>query len=399
METDPNKLKADRQKSKDIDKQLTKEERRRKNELVLLMLGPGGSGKSTFCKQMKILHMFGFTENEKEKFRWVIHTNIVDAICTLVEAAFRQSYFKFGDETKQNGVGGSNGKTGAEHDVCKLGNLLLKRYRGIKYDKKTNNFISVERAIFPQEIQVDGVYAQVWSLDEKSGEDISNIWNDENIKAMFDKRMDHHIMIDDSALYYLSQLDRIVKENYVPNDIDILRARLKTTSVVETTFAWDGSYFRIVDVGGQKGERKKWLPLFSGVTAVIFCIGLSDFDLPMEEDPQTNRMADALEVFKDVANSKYLEKTPIILFLNKKDLFEEKIKKSDLSVCFTDYSGGRHYDAAFKFIQKKFQDVNPDKKVFMQPTIATDTKTITTVWKAVREILLGQVFDKAGIPM
>jgi len=318
------KTKVDRQKSRDIDKQLAKEEKRRKNELILIMLGPGGSGKSTFCKQMKILHMFGFTENEKEKFRWVIHTNIVDAICTLIEAAFRHSYFKLGVEaTKQNGVGSSNGKSASE-SICKLGNFLLKRYRGKKFNKATNDFVVVERAFLPVEIQVDGVYVHVWSLDEKLGDDISKIWGDDSIKALFDKRVDYQIMIDDSAVYYLNQLDRIVKENYVPTDIDILRARLKTTSVVETTFAWEGSYFRIVDVGGQKGERKKWLPLFSGVTAVIFCIGLSDFDLPMEEDPETNRMNDALELFREVANSKYLENVPIILFLNKKDLFEEK---------------------------------------------------------------------------
>jgi len=78
---------------------------------------------------------------------------------------------------------------------------------------------------------------------------------------------------------------------------------------------------------------------------------------------------------------------------------KKKIKKTDLSVCFPDYTAGRNYDTGLKFIQRKFQDVNPDKRLYMHATVATDTKTITTVWKAVREILLGKVFEETGIPM
>ena len=48
--------------SKRIDKQLKKEQAKYRNTCRLLVCGPGESGKSTFIKQMKILHSIGFTK-------------------------------------------------------------------------------------------------------------------------------------------------------------------------------------------------------------------------------------------------------------------------------------------------------------------------------------------------
>ena len=44
------------------------------------------------------------------------------------------------------------------------------------------------------------------------------------------------------------------------------------------------------DVGGQRNERKKWIHCFDGVTAVIFVVGLSEYDQCLVEDGVTNRM-------------------------------------------------------------------------------------------------------------
>jgi hypothetical protein len=50
-------------------------------------------------------------------------------------------------------------------------------------------------------------------------------------------------------------------------------------------------------------------------------------------------MKESLMLFDEVCNSIYFRKTPVILFLNKEDLFKEKIKKIDLNVCFDNYTG------------------------------------------------------------
>lgn len=52
-----------------------------------------------------------------------------------------------------------------------------------------------------------------------------------------------------------------------------------------------------------------------------------------------NRMHESLHLFNSICNHRYFATTSIVLFLNKKDVFSEKIKKAHLSICFPDYDG------------------------------------------------------------
>ena len=58
-----------------------------------------------------------------------------------------------------------------------------------------------------------------------------------------------------------------------------------------------------------------------------------------------NRMMESMKLFDSICNNKWFTDTSIILFLNKKDLFEEKIKKSPLTVCFPEYTGKLYVNA------------------------------------------------------
>ena len=42
--------------------------------------------------------------------------------------------------------------------------------------------------------------------------------------------------------------------------------------------------YRVIDVGGQKNQRKKWIHFFEGVTAVVFFASLNSYDEFVEED-------------------------------------------------------------------------------------------------------------------
>jgi hypothetical protein len=59
----------------------------------------------------------------------------------------------------------------------------------------------------------------------------------------------------------------------------------------------------------------------------------------LAEDPNVRRMEESLKLFEEISNSKWFAFTTIILFLNKSDIFKEKIRKRDLSKCFSDYKG------------------------------------------------------------
>jgi len=94
-----------------------------------------------------------------------------------------------------------------------------------------------------------------------------------------------------------------------------------------------------------------------------------------------------------------LKNTAIILFLNKIDLFEEKIKVKDLKNYFPDYNGGLEKEPALKFIQDRFQQQNQNnsRKIYVHFTCAVDTQNIIFVFQAVRETLLTQVLGDLGI--
>ena len=138
---------------------------------------------------------------------------------------------------------------------------------------------------------------------------------------------------------------------------------------------------------------------FKNCSAVIFCVAMSEYDLKLQEDDTTNRMHESLKLFKEICNSKWFEHTSMILFLNKRDLFQEKIEKVDLNVCFPDYSGGKNYKSAASFINEKFlaQNEHPSKIIYPHNTCATDTGNITVVFNAVKDIILRKALDSAGL--
>ena len=42
--------------------------------------------------------------------------------------------------------------------------------------------------------------------------------------------------------------------------------------------------YRVIDVAGQKSQRKKWIHFFEGVTGVMFFASLSGYAETLEED-------------------------------------------------------------------------------------------------------------------
>jgi len=90
----------------------------------------------------------------------------------------------------------------------------------------------------------------------------------------------------------------------------------------------------------------------------------------------------------------------MILFLNKRDLFSEKIKKVPLSRYFPDYTGSdKDYDGCVEFLQNQFESKNrnPDKQVYTHVTCATDTNNIAAVFNAVKDIIIRKSLTEAGL--
>src|SRR5258708_32941235 len=83
---------------------------------------------------------------------------------------------------------------------------------------------------------------------------------------------------------YFNAIDRMSAPGYLPTNQDILRSRVKTTGITETTFRVGELTYKLFDVGGQRSERKKWIHCFENVTALVFLVSLSEYDQMLYED-------------------------------------------------------------------------------------------------------------------
>jgi len=137
-----------------------------------LLLGTGGSGKTTFAKQMQILHLNGFNDEARKNFIPIIHRNIIDNMIALIRGA-KKLDFEIQD-------------TSAAQELEK-----------IKNEKDFSNNV----------------------------ENIIKIWQDKGIQQAFENSA--KFQLDDSTKFYMDQFDTIKQSGWVPTTDDVLRARKK----------------------------------------------------------------------------------------------------------------------------------------------------------------------------
>eukprot|EP00002_Diphylleia_rotans_P006468 TRINITY_DN1582_c0_g1_i1.p1 TRINITY_DN1582_c0_g1~~TRINITY_DN1582_c0_g1_i1.p1 ORF type:complete len:356 (-),score=98.19 TRINITY_DN1582_c0_g1_i1:856-1923(-) len=334
--------------SKKIERELEVERDRLAREIKMLLLGAGESGKSTILKQMKLIYGSGFSRDEYSSYKDVIFFNVVKSMQSLIAGAEKLGITIQNEETMENIA-------------------LVKPLTG------KSDFNAAIGAIIKQ------------------------IWADQDIQKAFESR--NQFQLIDSAAYYFENVERIAAADYAPIEQDILRSRVATTGVTETTFTIDANIFRVVDVGGQRSERKKWMSCFDDVTCVIFVVALSEFDQVLFEDESANRMAESMQLFKEICDNKWFEHTPIILFLNKQDLFKKKLEQGkQLTVAFPDYQGGNNFPEATGYIQDRFKELNKihHREIFIKLTCATDTDNMKFVLNAVKTIILQRKLEAIG---
>ncbi|CAH1126932.1 unnamed protein product [Ceutorhynchus assimilis] len=325
-----------------IEKQLSRDKKNSRREVKLLLLGTGESGKSTFIKQMRIIHGAGYSEEDKISFVKLIFQNIFMAMQSMLKAM----------------------------------DLL-----NIQYGDKANE----EKAELVKDID----YETVTSFEASYADAIQDLWNDSGVQECYDRRREYQLT--DSAKYYLSDLDRIRAEGYLPSEQDILRARAPTTGILEYPFDLDSIIFRMVDVGGQRSERRKWIHCFENVTSIIFLVSLSEYDQILFESENENRMEESKALFKTIITYPWFQNSSIILFLNKKDLLEEKIMTSHLIDYFPDFEGQKQdHIAAREYMLKMYLKENPDpeRACYSHFTTATDTENIKLVFCAVKDTIM-----------
>ncbi|KAJ6231793.1 guanine nucleotide-binding protein g(o) subunit alpha [Anaeramoeba flamelloides] len=330
--------------NKKINKKLKQVENDISNNINLLLIGPGDSGKSTIERQMRIIHSDGFSKKEKEKYKAVIYNNILENLKILVEMI------------------------------------------------KTLNFDDLPK-------EIEEMTEEIFLLNGESefnneiGDKIEQIWKSPSVQKAFDNRAKFHV--PDTLSYYLDKIGDISEPDYQPSQDDILHCRVRTTGITQTKFTISSQSFTIVDVGGQRCERRKWINCFENITAVIFVASMSEYNQQLFEDEEMNRMHESLLLFEEITSSRWFRESSFILFLNKVDLFKKKIKKFKLKTCFPKYKGKNNFEEASEYIKSKFLEKIKDKeqKIYTHFTCATDTTNVRFVFDAVKDILLQNITE------
>lgn len=338
---------------KKIQRELKKQKKKERKEMKVLLLGTGESGKTTFIRQMRIIHGKGFSEDDRKTFAKCIFQNIFTAIKALTAAM-----------------------------------TALK----IPYSNPENEIY----AKWVQDINT----VQITQLERGYVDAIRRLWADSGIRVCYGRRCEYQLL--DSTEYYMSQLDRIASPDYIPTEQDVLRVRFPTTGIHDYSFKIKNITLRIVDVGGQKSERRKWIHCFENVTSLIFLASLSEYDQVLEERETTNRMHESLSLFYITIHSPWFNSTSIILFLNKTDILADKIQTSDLQNYFPHFTGRRqNADDAKDFIKRMYEQraINNNERKTLYPhfTCATDTNQIRKVFEDVKDTVLLKSLGDYGI--
>ena len=294
---------------------------------------------------MRIIHSSGFQEDERVQIKAVIYSNVVIAFRVLLEI-MQDERLDFADEK-------------------------LRAYADVIEDAEAD-------------VDANQAFRDMRVKDAMMG-----MWRDPGVQQAVAKS--HEFALNDNLAFYFNGINRMFDPNWIPDDQDMLHARLRTTGITETLFELKELTFRMMDVGGQRSERKKWIHCFEGVQCLLFMAALSGYDQCLVEDVNANQMHEAFMLFESLVNGEWFKDKPIILFLNKIDIFKEKLAASPIRRHFPDYHGkDTDEEAAKQYFANRFRAINKNsnREIYIYYTNATDTTLLKSTMQAVQDMLI-----------
>ncbi|KAG2039319.1 guanine nucleotide binding protein, alpha subunit [Suillus americanus] len=419
-----------------IDDEIRAERAIRKKEegiVKILLLGQSESGKSTTLKNFRMRFARDRWIEERASWRAVILLNLVRSANTILDALSQEmddidpdeldDTFKFDDFYRQFKVRLSPlqaVENNLKHLLGATEDIQLRKQISpttippcgspefFVRSRTWRNFVQTTRGTdSPRHSCQQDLSTLLDSTDviANGKDDIKALWRDTRIQDMLWRRKTR---LEDSASFFLDSIDRLSVRDYEPTDEDVLRARLRTLDIQEHDLIvddkTDAPKWKIFDVGGSRTQRHAWLPYFDQVNAVIFLAPISCFDERLLEDPRINRLEDSFILWKAICSSKLLQRTILILFLNKMDILEEKIRNGVTVKRYLPSYADRPNETndVVKYLRQKFKDTvrycSPEPRVcHIYPTSVIDTKSMSVTLISVRDGILREYLKRADL--
>merc|ERR1712165_92452 len=151
-----------------------------------------------YCKQMRIIHETGYSPDDCKHYKPVVYSNTIQSLMAIISAMSK-----------------------------------------LRIDFADRSRLEDARKFF----EISGNSSE-GELTSELGQLMKRLWRDRGVQHCFSRSREYQL--NDSAAYYLNQLDRIASPHFVPTQQDVLRSRFKTTGIIETQFNFKGLHFKML---------------------------------------------------------------------------------------------------------------------------------------------------------
>ncbi|KAF8112293.1 hypothetical protein N665_0065s0070 [Sinapis alba] len=292
----------------------------------LLLIGEEKCGATTIYKQARSLYKVPFSEEERERIKVIIQTNLYAYLAMVLESHEKH-------EEEINSTTGDETVSSISPRLKHFSDWLLK-------EKEEGNL-----KIFP-------------ASSRENAQTVAELWRVPAIQATYKRLRD---TLPRNAVYFLGRILEISKAEYIPTDMDILQAEglssIEGLSCVEFSFpstaqedSLESDYqhdpdmkYQLIRLDPKRlGENWKLLEMFEDADLVIFCVSLTDYGEYIEDNDGVlvNKMIVNKQLFESMVTHPILANKRFLLVLTKFDLLEEKIEEVPLRTCewFEDFN-------------------------------------------------------------